>query len=284
MLKASLIDPLVKSALKEDVGSKDITTSALISPNLTIKAEIEFKQSAVVCGMAIAERVFRLVDENLRFLPVAKDGEWAQNGREIAYIEGSGVSILIAERTALNFISHLSGVATKTKEFVDKIKGTQAVILDTRKTTPGLRVFEKYAVLVGGGTNHRFGLYDQALVKDNHLRILRKESLVDIVARTKRTLLTTTLVGIEVKNLRELEEALKSKANYVLLDNMSVEMVREAVAHKRRIGSKIDLEVSGGVNLDNVRAYAETGVERISVGALTHAAPSIDIALDIVGS
>ena len=283
MLRSSLIDPLVKIALKEDVGTKDITTSALISKNLNIKADIEFKQSGVVCGIEIAERVFRLVDENLRFLPVAKDGEWAEKNREVAYIEGSGPSILIAERTALNFISHLSGIATKTKEFVDKIKGTGARIMDTRKTTPGLRIFEKYAVATGGGVNHRFGLYDQVLVKDNHLRILRKESLVELIARTKLSVLKRTVIGVEVKNFAELKEAMKSKADYILLDNMNVEMIRDAVAHKKKIGSKIELEVSGGVNLSNVREYAETGVERISVGALTHGAPAIDISLDIVG-
>ena len=283
MLKSSLIDPLVKIALKEDVGTKDITTSALIPKNLNIKADIEFKQGGVVCGIEIAERVFRLVDENLRFLPVAKDGEWAEKNREVAYIEGSGPSILIAERTALNFVSHLSGIATKTKEFVDKIKGTGARIMDTRKTTPGLRIFEKYAVATGGGVNHRFGLYDQVLVKDNHLRILRKESLVELIARTKLSVLKRTVIGVEVKNLAELKEAMKSKADYILLDNMNVEMIRDAVAHKKKIGSKIELEVSGGVNLSNVREYAETGVERISVGALTHGAPAIDISLDIVG-
>ncbi len=284
MLKTSLIDPLVKIALKEDVGSKDITTSALIPRNLHIKADIEFKQSGVVCGIELAERVFRLVDENLRFLPVAKDGEWAEKGREVAYIEGLGSSILIAERTALNFISHLSGIATKTKEFVDKVKGIETRIMDTRKTTPGLRIFEKYAVATGGGVNHRFGLYDQVLIKDNHLRILRDEPLINIVTRAKQSVLKKTVIGIEVKNLMELKEALKSKTDYVLLDNMSVDMVREAVAHKKKIGSKIELEVSGGINLNNVREYAETGVERISIGALTHAAPSIDVALDIVGT
>ena len=283
MLKSSLIDSLVKIALKEDVGANDITTSAIIPKNLAIKADIEFKQAGVICGIEIAERVFRLVDENLRFLPVAKDGEWAERGREIAYIEGLGTSVLIAERAALNFISHLSGIATKTKEFVDKIKGTNAKIMDTRKTTPGLRVFEKYAVAVGGGTNHRFGLYDQVLIKDNHLRILRDEPLLDIISRAKQAVLKKTTVGVEVKNVAELKEAMKSKADYILLDNMSVEAVREAVAHKKKVGSKIDLEVSGGVNLNNVREYAETGVERISVGALTHTAPSIDISLDIVG-
>ena len=283
MLKSILIDSLVKIALKEDVGANDITTSAIIPKNLAIKADIEFKQAGDICGIEIAERVFRLVDENLRFLPVAKDGEWAEKGREIAYIEGLGASVLIAERAALNFISHLSGIATKTKEFVDKIKGTNAKIMDTRKTTPGLRVFEKYAVTVGGGTNHRFGLYDQVLIKDNHLRVLRNELLLDIIARAKQAVLKKTIVGVEVKNVVEFKEAMKSKADYILLDNMSVEAVREAVAHKKKIGSKINLEVSGGVNLNNVREYAQTGVERISVGALTHTAPSIDIALDIVG-
>ncbi len=283
MLKTNWIDPIVKIALREDVGSKDITTSSIIPKNLSIKADIEFKQKGVLCGIEIAERVFRLVDENLRFLPVAKDGEWIEKGREVAYIEGSASSILIAERTALNFLSHLSGVATITKAFVDQVKGTPAKILDTRKTTPGLRVLEKYAVATGGGTNHRFGLYDQVLIKDNHLRILRKTPLVDIVATAKKSTLKKTVVGIEVKNLLELKEALKSKADYILLDNMSVESVREAFLLRKKLGGKIELEVSGGITLDNVKDYAQIGVERISVGLLTHASPSIDVSLDIVG-
>ncbi len=283
MLKTNWIDPIVKNALREDVGSRDITTSSIIPKNLSIKADIEFKQKGVLCGIEIAERVFRLVDENLRFLPVAKDGEWIEKSREVAYIEGSASSILIAERTALNFLSRLSGVATITKMFVDQVKGTPAKILDTRKTTPGLRVLEKYAVATGGGTNHRFGLYDQVLIKDNHLRILRKTPLVDIVATAKGNTLKKTIVGVEVKNLLELKEALKSKANYILLDNMSVENVREAFLLRKKLGGKIELEVSGGITLDNVKDYAQVGVERISVGLLTHASPSIDISLDIVG-
>ncbi len=283
MLKTSLIDPIVKTALREDIGSKDITSFPIIPKNLTIKADIEFKEKGVLCGIDIAERVFRLTDENLRFLPVAKDGEVIEKGREIAYLEGSGASILMGERTALNFLSHLSGVATLTRAFVDKVKGTQAKILDTRKTTPGLRVFEKYAVFSGGGTNHRFGLYDQALIKDNHLRILRKEPLVQIVSKVKRAVLKKTTVGIEVKNLAELKEAFKADADYILLDNMSVEIVREAVNLRKRTGCKTELEVSGGIRLENVLDYAQTGVERISVGCLTHGAPAIDISLDIVG-
>ena len=283
MLKTNWIDPIVKTALREDVGSKDITTSSIIPKNLSIKADIEFKQKGVLCGLEIAERVFRLVDENLRFLPVAKDGEGIEKGREGAYIEGSASSILIPQPPPLNFLSHLSGVATITKAFVDQVKGTPAKILDTRKTTPGLRVLEKYAVATGGGTNHRFGLYDQVLIKDNHLRILRKTPLVDIVATAKKSTLKRTVVGIEVKNLLELKEALKSKADYILLDNMSVENVREAFLLRKKTGSKIELEVSGGITLDNVKDYAQVGVERISVGLLTHASPSIDVSLDIVG-
>ena len=273
---------LIRMALKEDIGGKDITTSSIIPRNLIIRADIEFKEGGVLSGLQVAERVFRNIDENLRFLPVARDGERVEKQREVAYIEGLASSILMAERTALNFLGRLSGIATQTRRFVDKVRNTQANIMDTRKTTPGLRVFEKYAVATGGGTNHRFGLYDQALIKDNHLRILRNESLVDLVAKTKREVLKHTIIGIEVKNLMELKEALKSQANYILLDNMSVEEVRECTLLRKRVGSKILFEVSGRINLDNVLDYAQTGVERISIGSLTHNAPSIDVSLDIV--
>ena len=283
MLKSNLFDSIVRRALQEDVGAKDITTLSLIPKGMVTKAEIEFKEKGILCGIEIAEHVFRLVDENLRFLPVAKDGELVEKKREIAYIEGAAASILVAERTALNFLSHLSGIATFTKAFVDKIKGTQAKILDTRKTTPGLRTLEKYAVAVGGGQNHRSGLFDEALIKDNHLRILQKNSLSSIVETVRKTNLKKTVVGVEVKNLAELKEALKTSANYILLDNMSPETVREAMNLRRRAGSPIPFEVSGGIRLENVRDYAEIGVERISVGCLTHEPPSIDLSLEIVG-
>ncbi len=276
-------DLLIKAALKEDVGSKDITTSAIIPKQLKIKADIQFKEPGVLCGIEIAERTFRLLDENLRFLPTAKDGEWIEKNREVAYIEGPAASVLAGERTALNFLGFLSGIATQTRAFVDKVKGTNAKILDTRKTTPTLRALEKYAVLTGGGVNHRQGLYDEALIKDNHLRILRKQPLEQIVAVVKQSVLKKTVVGIEVKNLAELKEALKTKADYILLDNMTPETVREAVNLRKRMESGIAFEVSGGLRLDNVHDYAQIGVERISVGSLTHSAPSIDVSLDIVG-
>lgn len=282
MLKPEYIDPYVRAALKEDVGAKDLTTSTLILKTARAKADIEFKERGVVCGIDVLERTFRLIDEDLRFLPVAKDGEVAEPGREIAYIEGSAPSILTAERTALNFLARLSGIATLTREFVDKVKGTSAKIYDTRKTTPNLRILEKYAVHIGGAENHRFGLYDQVLIKDNHLKVLRREPLSEIISRVRRNVLKKTVVGVEVKNFIELSEALRSRADYILLDNMKPEDVIEAVKMRQQAGAKIPLEVSGGVNLDNVLDYAKTGVERISVGRLTHAAPSLNVSLDIV--
>ncbi len=282
MLKPQFIDPIVKIALQEDIGSRDLTTSSIISPNTMIKADIQFEEPGILCGMIVAERVFRLVDEDIRFLPVAKDGEWIEKKREIAYIEGKAASILTAERTALNFLARLSGIATQTSGYVEKIKSTKARIFDTRKTTPGLRILEKYAVAVGGGSNHRFGLYDQVLIKDNHLRILRNYSIAHIVAATRKNVLKKTVIGIEVKNLKELAEALKERPNYILLDNMSVQMVKDAVAMRNDAGVDVELEVSGGINFNTVLEYAQTGVERISVGALTHSAWSANISLDII--
>ncbi len=283
MIWPDVVDLTVKLALREDVGRKDITTAALVGDNLHIRAELEAKEAGVLCGIEVAERVFRHVDENLRFLPVAKDGEELDPLREIAYIDGSALSILVAERTALNFIGHLSGIATLTRRFVEKVQGTKAKIMDTRKTTPNLRLLEKYAVTTGGGVNHRSGLYDQVLIKDNHLRILKDRSIPELVRAVRENILQKTIIGIEVKNLKELAEALKTRVHYVLLDNMSLETVKEAVRMRQKADPKIELEVSGGIRLENVRDYALTGVERISVGALTHSAPSLDVALDIVG-
>ena len=282
MLKIATIDPLIRQALKEDVGGKDITTSSIIPKDKLTKADIVFKEKGVLCGIEIAERVFRLVDERCCFLPVAKDGEMVEPGREVAYLEGHAASILVAERTALNFLSHLSGIATMTRHFVKKVSGAQAKIMDTRKTLPGLRALQKYAVACGGGVNHRMGLFDQVLIKDNHLRILRHEGIVRLVDEAKRSVLKKTVIGIEIKNLEELKEALKSKADYILLDNMTTAQVREAVNLRKRLGLSTAFEVSGGINLENVSDYAQIGIERISIGRLTHAAPSIDLSLEIV--
>lgn len=283
MIRTAVVDLIVKLALREDVGARDITTTSIIPKNAVVKAELEAKAHGVLCGIEVAELVFRHVDENLRFLPVAKDGDKIEPGQELAYIEGSAASVLMAERTALNFMGRLSGIATLTRQFVDRVQGTQAKILDTRKTTPNLRVLEKYAVKCGGGTNHRAGLYDQVLIKDNHLKILRNDRIVDIVANAKRAVLKNQLVGIEAKNYKEVIEALKSRADYILLDNMNVETIKHCLELRRQSGRKIPYEISGGVNLETVRSFAELGIERISIGALTHSAPNIDISLDIVG-
>ena len=284
MQPTDVIDLIVKYALREDVGRGDITSAGVLGPSQRhIKAALLAKETGILCGMDVAERVFRHVDANLRFLPVATDGETVEEDRELAYIDGNASSILIGERAALNFLGHLSGIATLTRRYVDKVKGTRAQILDTRKTTPNLRILEKYAVLTGGGANHRMGLYDQVLIKDNHLRILKDTPIPVIVANAKKALQKSSVVGLEVKNLKEFAEALKTPLDYILLDNMMPDLIKEAVSMRQKAGSKIWLEVSGGVDLDTVRSYAETGVERISVGALTHSAIWLDVSLDIVG-
>lgn len=287
MLRADVLDLIVKLALREDIGRGDLTSSSLIPATRKIRAMIQAKAPGVLCGMQIAESVFGHLDPNLRFLPTAKDGDPLEPGRELAFIEGSAQSILMGERVALNFLGKLSGIATQTRLYVDKVKGTKAKILDTRKTTPNMRILEKMAVATGGGVNHRMGLYDQVLIKDNHLRILKNESIPSIMDRARRGVLKNVLIGLEVKNLKELAEALTTRLEYILLDNMTIDQIRQAV-HMRtqaygenKAGAPL-FEVSGGVNLDNVRAAAETGVERISIGALTHSASWLDVSLDIV--
>jgi nicotinate-nucleotide pyrophosphorylase (carboxylating) len=287
MLRADVLDLIVKLALREDIGRGDLTSSSLIPASRKIRAMIQAKAPGVLCGMQIAESVFGHLDPNLRFLPTAKDGDSLEPGRELAFIEGSAQSILMGERVALNFLGKLSGIATQTRLYVDKVKGTKAKILDTRKTTPNMRVLEKMAVVTGGGVNHRIGLYDQVLIKDNHLRILKNESIPSIMERARRGVLKNVLIGLEVKNLKELAEALTTRLEYILLDNMTIDQIKQAVHMREQAfgDSKASMplfEVSGGVNLDNVRAAAETGVERISIGALTHSAPWLDVSLDIV--
>lgn len=275
------LDKLLQEALAEDIGPRDLTSS-LLPPKHASKADCIFKEEAVLCGLAVAERVFRIVDEELRFLPVAKDGEVIAAGRAIFYIEGSTRSILAAERTALNFLQHMSAVATKTRAFVDKVAGTEAKILDTRKTTPVFRVLDRYAVRTGGGTNHRNGLYDGVLIKDNHIAALLKQPISEIVKTAKSRFPKNVPVGVEVKNLKELAEALKAPCDYILLDNFSADLVREAVAFRKAQKIFIPLEVSGGVNLDNVAAYAQCGVERISIGGLTHSVKAVDVSLNLI--
>lgn len=275
------LDGFLRDALREDVGTQDLTAS-LVPSSLQVKADAIFKEEGTLCGLSVAERLFRLADENLRFLPVAKDGEVIESGRAIFYVEGSCRSIVTTERVVLNFLGHMSGVATLTRSFAEQVKGTRAQIFDTRKTTPLLRVLDRYAVKTGGGQNHRGGLFDGVLIKDNHLRALSEESIDHVILRARARVSKRVSVGVEVKNLKELGVALKAPCDYILLDHFSIQDVKEAVALRDEVGMKTALEVSGNVRLDNVREYALCGVDRISIGALTHSARTTDISLNLL--
>jgi len=285
--------PLVKFALSEDVGTGDVTTLNAVPSNVGARAAIVAKQPGVVSGIDIAAMTFREVDASLKFKSTVRDGQEVPAGAAIATVSGSAASIMTGERTALNFLMRLSGVATLTRAYVNAIAGTGATILDTRKTTPGLRILEKYAVLCGGGQNHRLALWDMYLVKDNHIRAARGlTNAIDRIQRTRRDL----LLEVEVESLDQLHEALRPEVDRILIDNQAPAIVKRCVEqvdlwyaanppdHPRvRDGARRwpEVEVSGGLNLKNIRAYAETGVDYLSVGALTHSAPAMDLSLEI---
>ena len=270
---------MVQAALAEDVGSGDATTMATVPVGDMATAVMVARQTLVVCGLPIAEAVFREVSVGLILNAMAKDGQRVAQGHVLLNIQGPTRAILTGERTALNFVQRLSGVATLTARFVDAVAGTGAQILDTRKTTPGWRHLEKYAVQCGGGVNHRFGLFDRILIKDNHLAALQDEppNAIEAAVRRARAQFPQLVVEVEADTLDQVGQACQAGADVILLDNMSNEDLREAV---RLIGGKAKIEASGGINLATVRAVAETGVDFISVGALTHSAPAADIALD----
>jgi nicotinate-nucleotide pyrophosphorylase (carboxylating) len=263
----------VRAFLAEDVGDGDVTTETVVPADARLDASLLWKEAGVVCGLEVAEAVFRELDPNVEFVPVARDGMIA-NG-EIARVSGNARALLTAERTALNLLGRLSGIATSTRQYVDAIAGTDATILDTRKTTPGLRALEKLAVLTGGGANHRFGLYDAILIKDNHLRIAGG---VEPALAAVRATGSDRPVEIEADTLEQVEQALRAGAERILLDNMSPAEVTRAVEVVR---GRALLEASGGISEDRVRAYAETGVDFISIGALTHGARSLHVSLEV---
>ncbi|MDD5593953.1 MAG: carboxylating nicotinate-nucleotide diphosphorylase [Candidatus Margulisbacteria bacterium] len=272
-----ITDFLVKLALAEDVGRGDITTRAIIQKDQKAKAILTAKEAGVICGVSIAAEVFHHVDHRIKFSPKVKDGVFVQKGKVIAVVSGPARGILTGERVALNFLQHLSGIATLTRAFVSRVasRGSRVKILDTRKTIPGLRVLEKYAVKMGGGVNHRMGLYDAILIKDNHIKLAGGiERAVEKVARRG------SRVEIEVRTLNEVQRAIAVGVDTILLDNMSVKVLRAAVKLCKKVGVKT--EASGGVNLNNVAVIAKAGVDYISVGALTHSAKALDINLKIV--
>jgi nicotinate-nucleotide pyrophosphorylase (carboxylating) len=275
--------PIVKAALKEDIGKGDITTTALVDKFASAEASIITNEDCVVCGTDIAEWTMAQIDYSVRFKPNCNDGTLIGAGKEIVYLEGPKHSILRAERTMVNFLSLLSAIATKTKKFVDKAKPYGVKIMDTRKTLPLLRYLEKYAVSVGGGTNHRMGLYDQVLIKDNHIASHGKHvSLKEMVEIARKRNQRGTVIEIEVSNIAEFEDAILGKPEIIMLDNMIPSDVKDCIEIRRLAKAKPLLEVSGGINIDNVEEYAKTKVDMISVGALTHSVDSIDMSLEIV--
>ncbi len=268
------ISDLVARALDEDVGSGDVTTLATVPADARARATITQKAPGVVFGLDVAEEAFRQLDADAAFERLAPEGEWREGGRVLC-IEGSARALLTAERTALNFLARLSGVATMSARFARAVDGTRAQVLDTRKTTPGLRALEKAAVAAGGAINHRFGLHDAILIKENHIEAAGGIAAAVAAARAAAPGL---LLEVEVRDLDELEQALAAGAPRLLLDNMTPDQLREAVD---RVDGRAELEASGGVDLETVQAAAATGVDWVSVGALTHSAPALDLSLTL---
>jgi nicotinate-nucleotide pyrophosphorylase (carboxylating) len=274
---------LIESALVEDLGTaSDLTSRAVIPEALEGRAVFVARSAGVLAGLPAVALTLAAVDRRLVFESLKQDGAPLAAGERVAVVAGPMRAILSAERTALNFLQRLSGVATQTRRFVEAVAGLPCHILDTRKTTPGWRRLEKYAVRAGGGHNHRMGLYDGVLIKDNHLAALGSgaETLEQAVAGARALVGHTVPLGIEVDTLEQVDRALACAPDIVLLDNMPADVLREAVRRRNATAPGVLLEASGGITLANVRAVAETGVDRISVGALTHSAPALDVALD----
>jgi nicotinate-nucleotide pyrophosphorylase (carboxylating) len=271
-LDRAQLEPLVRAALAEDVGDGDVTTGATVPAGTRARARITQKQAGVVFGLDAAELAFALLDPQVRFTRLVAEGEWREGG-PVLEIEGGAAALLTGERTALNLLQRLSGVATAAARYARAVEGTGARVLDTRKTTPGLRALEKAAVAAGGATNHRFGLFDAILIKENHAAIAGG---VGEAVRQARAAAPGVPLEVECRTVEEVDEALAAGAPRLLLDNMGPDELRAIVA---RVGGRAELEASGNVTLDTIRAAAETGVAFISVGAITHSAPALDLSL-----
>ncbi|HEU4973806.1 MAG TPA: carboxylating nicotinate-nucleotide diphosphorylase [Baekduia sp.] len=272
-LDRSFVTDVVARALAEDVGDGDVTTQATVPDGATAVATVTQKAPGVVFGFELAEEAFRQADSGARLERLSPEGAWQEPGTPVLRVAGTAAGILVAERTALNFLQRLSGIATLTARYVRAVEGTRAKILDTRKTTPTLRPLEKAAVVAGGGTSHRFGLYDMVLIKENHVTAAGG---VGAAVRAARERFPDLPLDVECETAEQVGEALEAGAPRILLDNMSPEQMRAIVAD---VGDRAELEASGGIDLDTVRKVAETGVHFISVGALTHSAPSLDLSL-----
>jgi nicotinate-nucleotide pyrophosphorylase (carboxylating) len=269
------IEAIVRLALAEDVGRGDLTTESTVAPATRAAANLAQKAPGVVCGLPVVAAVFHALDPDVTVTPLADEGSYATERRVVARIEGPAAAVLTGERTALNFLQRLSGVATASQRASEMVRGTTARVIDTRKTTPGLRVLEKYAVRIGGATNHRAGLDDGFLIKENHIRAAG--GITSAVQAAQRRAAPGQIVEVEVTTFDELEEALQAGATLVLLDNFSVDRLRQAVA---QTAARARLEASGGITLDNLAEVARTGVDFVSLGALTHSAGVLDFSLD----
>jgi nicotinate-nucleotide pyrophosphorylase (carboxylating) len=267
----------IRRALEEDIGPGDVTTNAIVPATSLMRGQLVAKQSGVVAGLDVAEAVFKTLDERVAFRALVAEGAQVERQQVLAEVSGPARSLLTAERTALNFLGRMSGIATLTRQFVDAVAGTRAIILDTRKTAPGLRLVDKLAVRRGGGQNHRLGLYDMILIKDNHID--HAGSLAEAVQRA-RAARSGLEIEVEARTLADVQTALDLGVSRILLDNMPPEMMRRAV---ELAAGRALLEASGNVTLENVRQIAETGVDYISVGALTHSARVFDVSLEWVG-
>ena len=266
----------VESALSEDIGPGDATSNSIVAADAQLDARIVAKESGVIAGLLVARSAFQRLDPQVSFSAKVKDGELISAGQTAAEIKGPARAILSAERTALNFLGRMSGIAARTRAFVDAVQGTRAKILDTRKTAPNLRATDKMAVRLGGGQNHRFGLYDMILIKDNHIDFAG--SITEAVKRAREQK-NSLVVEVEARSLAEVAEALELQVERIMLDNMPLEEMREAVRLNKQ---RVKLEASGNVTLANVRQIAETGVDYISVGELTHSVKALDVSLNVI--
>lgn len=273
-MNSFILDPILRRALEEDIGTGDVTTLATIEPGTQVSAELVAKEDFVLSGIDVAQRVFQLLSAETAFEKLITDGQTVKRGDVIAWIKGDAAVLLQGERVALNLLQRMCGVATLTSAFVREVEGTRAVVVDTRKTTPGLRVLEKYSVRMGGGGNHRMALYDAVLIKENH--VAAAGGITAAVSRAKQRVPHTQKIEVEVRNQDEVAEALAAGADILLLDNMTLDELSAAVA---LVGDQAITEASGGVNLETVRDIAETGVRLISVGALTHSYRAVDISM-----
>ena len=274
---AQEIELIINHAFQEDIGNGDITTNNIVPENKLASASMTAKADGIIAGIDIAEMVFRKLDENLEWNPKIKDGDSVKKGDVILEIKGTFRALLTGERLALNLMQRMSGIATETAKYVAETKGSKVKILDTRKTVPGLRTFDKYAVKMGGGTNHRIGLYDMVMIKDNHIKMAG--TITAAIEQVRKSIPSEIKVEVETTNLQEVEEAVNAGADIIMLDNMSNELMCEAVD---LINGKALIEASGNMNLERISGVAKTGVDFISVGALTHSVIALDISQNII--